>query len=99
MQILNFLAAKGCACYLYDENNILTVIKNSKITLKARNNGYISVFACGDRAEGVTISGLKYVVNDVILTNDFPIGVSNEFVGNDAEISVRNGMLLITTEF
>jgi thiamine pyrophosphokinase len=49
----------------------------------------------GDTARGVSIRGAKYCVEDVKLTNNFPLGVSNSFTGKDAEISVKEGKLLI----
>ena len=39
----------------------------------------------------------KYELSDVELTNDFPIGVSNEFAGKPVEITVKKGALLIIT--
>ena len=52
-------------------------------------------WALGDRAEGVTITGAKYEIENAVLTNDFPIGVSNEFTGNDVTVEVEKGSLLI----
>jgi thiamine pyrophosphokinase len=34
-------------------------------------------------------------VENVTLRSDFPLGVSNEFVGKEAEITVKNGDLLL----
>lgn len=56
---------------------------------------YVSVFTYGENARGVCESGLKYEVENITLTNDFPIGVSNEFTGGQGRISVKEGMLLI----
>ena len=51
----------------------------------------------GERAQGVTLKGLKYELTDALITNSFPVGVSNEFIGKEAEITVRDGTLLILT--
>ena len=58
----------------------------------------LSVFAQGGAAEGVTIRNLKYNVEDARLTPDYALGVSNEFVGEEAEITVRDGALLLIWE-
>lgn len=81
--------------FLIGNDVILTSIRNSKITFPESYKGYVSVFANGKDAEGVSISGLKYNVKDITLTHSLSLGVSNEFVGERAEISVKNGDLLI----
>jgi len=53
------------------------------------------VFIAGDAATGVTLTGLKYPLNEATLTNDYPLGVSNEFTGVPAKIQVRKGTLII----
>jgi len=57
--------------------------------------GRISVFCLGDRAEGVTLTGLKYPLDNATLVCDHPLGVSNEFTGGPASVAVRNGTLII----
>lgn len=39
---------------------------------------YISVFPRGFMTSGVSLGGVKYPVSDFVLTDDFPLGVSNE---------------------
>ena len=34
---------------------------------------------------------MKYELNNYTLTNDFPIGISNEFIGEEALIRVEDG--------
>ena len=58
-------------------------------------SGYVSVFAHSERVEGVWLKGLKYELQDAVLTNSYPLGVSNELIGKEASISVKNGTLLI----
>ena len=53
----------------------------------------VSIHNLGKKAEGVTIKGLKYELTDAVLTNDFPIGISNEFIGKMGMISVKKGAL------
>lgn len=56
----------------------------------------VSVFCHGDRAEGVTLTGLAYPLSDAALTGDFPLGVSNRRLeGRPAAVAVRRGTLLI----
>lgn len=56
----------------------------------------VSVFCQGDRAEGVTLTGLAYPLSDAALTGDFPLGVSNRRLdGQPATVAVRRGTLLI----
>ena len=57
----------------------------------ARDAGYVSVFSHTSESAGVSIKGLKYSLEDAVLTNTFPLGVSNEFVDEVVEISVRSG--------
>lgn len=60
--------------------------------------GFISVFAFGGCAVGVTLTGLEYTLSDYTLCPDFPLGVSNKFKEATATISVREGSLLIMKE-
>lgn len=67
------------------------------LTLPDRPGGtLVSVFCHGDRAEGVTLTGLAYPLSDAALAGDFPLGVSNRRLeGRPATVSVRRGTLLI----
>lgn len=55
----------------------------------------VSVFSIGDRCAGVDLRGLKYPLTDAVITGDFPIGVSNEFTGTEAGISLKSGAMLV----
>ncbi len=95
LQLLSYMAKRGERGFLIGEDTIITAISDGKIKFPETNRGYISVFCFGDNADGVNIKGLKYECTDGSLKNDFPLGVSNEFTGKQAEISVKKGVLTI----
>lgn len=62
------------------------------------NIGYISVFPRGRTTYGVTLRGMKYPLTDYTLTDEFPVGVSNEqSEGLDSVISCKKGGLTVYT--
>ena len=97
-QTLQFLADHGAAGYLIGYTTMVTVVKNGKITFPAGLSGTISVFCMGPDAVGVTEKGLFYGLENGTLSSGFPLGVSNHFTGEAAEISVKNGSLLVLWE-
>lgn len=94
IQALLLIKHKGGNGLIVGRDFDIFVIENETFTLKARDKGTVSLFVLGDKAENVTIKGLYYEVENVELTNDYPIGVSNEFCGKEAVISVGNGALV-----
>ena len=97
-QTLQCLADHGAVGYLIGNTTMVTVVKNGKITFPAGCSGTVSVFCMGKDAEGVTETGLFYGIEDGVFTSGFPLGVSNHFTGKKAEISVKNGSLLVLWE-
>ena len=97
-QTLQYLADHGAVGYLIGNTTMVTVVKNGKLTFPAGCSGTVSVFCMGQDAEGVTETGLFYGIEDGVFTSGFPLGVSNHFTGGKAEISVKNGSLLVLWE-
>lgn len=95
ISLLLSMAEEGCRGRMISEREVYTVIKNGSITIEGEAGAYLSVFAIGGIAEGVTLEGLDYEVKSIALTPDFPLGVSNKFTENVAKISVKSGALLI----
>jgi len=97
LQILEYIANRDARGSLIGHDIFITVIKNTKVqfTPDSKRNSTVSIFCAGDRAEGVTLKGLKYPLTDAILTSDNPIGISNETAGQPASISVKKGALII----
>ncbi|MBP1550751.1 MAG: thiamine diphosphokinase [Oscillospiraceae bacterium] len=97
IQMLKFLAQNGVNAQIMDKNSCYTVIKDGKIELPAKDNCYFSVFSLDEKCTGVSETGGFYEIENAELTNDYPIGVSNEFIGKPVTISVKKGSLLIIT--
>lgn len=94
IQCLCYLKNNGAEGIILEKGLSITVIKEEKVSFESRGKGYLSLFSLGERAEGVTITGMKYPLNKALLTNDYPIGISNEFIGEESTVEVRKGMLL-----
>lgn len=95
IQHLAYLAEHGARGYLYGSESVMTVIRNGSMSFPADAAGYVSVFAYGNEAKGVDLSGLKYSLKNATLDHSYPLGVSNEFMGKEACVSVKEGKLLI----
>ena len=92
---MNFILKSGAQVTVID-NNVKLYITNDNLTIPMpRYDCHLSVFPIGEMAEGVDISGAKYTLNNATLTNDFPLGVSNEFSDNAVTVNVKSGTLLI----
>lgn len=102
IQCLLYLLNRGARGVIYGDDVTVMLIKNERISFiggSMKNGKRISVFAFGGDAHGVSEKGLKYVLDNVTVKQEFPIGVSNEFTDEDALIEVQNGMLLICSEY
>ena len=95
IQLISDLSEKGYSAFLYGEGYCITAVTNGSIAIKGESGRYISVFSASDISEGVTLKNLKYTLSDGELRNTFPLGVSNEFTGENAELSVKKGTLII----
>ena len=98
LQLLGSLAERGCDAALLDPRCTVRALHNGVLRLPAQASGFVSVFALDDLCAGVTIRGLKYTLENAELRNRFALGVSNECIGEEAEISVASGTLLIVIE-
>lgn len=96
--LLLFIAERGETARLYGRDEVALIVRNGATRVCGDAGDRISVFAFGGSAVGVDIRGLYYTLSDATLTPSFPLGVSNEFTCDDAEISVKDGALLVIYE-
>jgi thiamine pyrophosphokinase len=98
LQSLDWLTAQGAQGFLAGEKTVATAIRDSSLTFPPSMSGGLSVFCNSGIAEGVNLSGVKYPLEDASLSNCFPLGVSNQFLGQTARVTVREGSLLLLWE-
>lgn len=94
-QTLSFLRKNSARGYLIGREHIITVIENETAVFPATATGVLSVFCLGRDCAGVTVKGLQYTLQSGNLTADFPLGVSNHFIGEEGQITVLDGKLLL----
>lgn len=95
MQCLVFLSRQGKRGFLYGGGYTVTAATDGGVSFPESASGTVSVFAAGDRAEGVSETGLKYSLENASVRNDFPVGVSNSFTGRRSRIFVEKGTVFV----
>ena len=95
LQALLYLSQMNKKAYIIDSDIKIIAITNGFAIIPKLDNAYFSVFSFGEIAKGVTIENAKYTLSNAEIKNNFPIGVSNEFLDNDARVAVEDGSLLI----
>jgi len=98
IQIMVNIAKRGARGLLLGQDVFVTAISDGAAGFKPEASGYISVFSAGGREEGVTLTGLKYPLDNAVVTGDYPLGARNEFTGEAATVAVRAGTLVIIWE-
>ena len=94
IQCLIYLKNRGATGYLVDGTGMMLIIKNEAVHFQAGLEGYLSLFSLVEESRGITIEGMKYSLEHAVIRNDFPVGISNEFIGEAAAIAVEDGTLV-----
>ena len=96
--LLIYAKDEGRSVKMFGDGYYCFALKNEKTRLIGKELMHLSVFAFGGDAHGVSLKGLEYCADDATLSPLFPLGVSNRFTTDPAEIEVRNGRLLVMVE-
>lgn len=91
------LSRRGVSPVFFGNTTNFTAVTNGKLRFNGAT-GRVSVFCFGDTASGVTLKGFEYNLDNAALEPFIPLGVSNSFNGNESEISVENGTLVVMWE-
>jgi thiamine pyrophosphokinase len=96
LQLLGGLSRRGAQGRMVCESCDVYAVTDAVLPLPEKEKGtVVSVFCHGEQARGVTLSGLRYPLTRALLTCDHPLGVSNEFTGAQATVTVERGTLLV----
>ena len=100
IQLLVYLSKQGATGILYGAETAVRAVSGGSIVL-GKDSSYniagntISVFALDRHCHNVTITGLKWELTGADLYNSDPKGISNEFTGKRAVVSVTKGSLAV----
>ncbi|MCQ2520190.1 MAG: thiamine diphosphokinase [Lachnospiraceae bacterium] len=110
IQTMGYVAANGGVCEFMDETNHIRTLsagyaKDSKagskscasLSIPSRNGYALSLLSLTDRCEGLCIKGAKYNVENITLTNTFPLGHGNHWESDEITVSITSGILLVIT--
>lgn len=95
IQLVASLAQNKKRAYIRNGAQVITAVRNGSLCFDSSYKGYVSVFSHSDKCEGVCLKGLKYPLENAVLSNSFPLGVSNEFLGVESEIIIGKGTAIV----
>lgn len=95
LQCLYDCSLRGEEAWLADACNRVTVLLPGRYMLPQMPGRKLSLLAYSPEVTGVQLRGTLWELNDAVLTNRFPLGVSNEITSERAELSFQSGALLM----
>jgi thiamine pyrophosphokinase len=96
--LLIYGKSRGHSIKIVGERCDIFAIKNESVSVHGAPSAHFSAFAYGGCAKGVTIRGLEYEAENITLTPDFPLAVSNRFTDSHGYIEVKDGTLILMVE-
>ena len=111
IQVLSFLTDLECKSEIITDSERLLMIDGELVSavhepkpvvplvISESPGTKFSVFSYAERSSGVYIKNAKYELAEAVLTQSYPLGVSNEFINNEpVTISLKYGRLLIIVQ-
>ena len=95
LSILLFLNSFGKPAVIADDYSEMEIVSDTPVYVSDRYP-YFSLLAISGTAEGITVKGARYPLEEGVITCSYQYGVSNEVLpGQKAEVSVKKGKLLL----
>lgn len=95
IHILKQALDKNIKAKIVNEKNEIELINKEIIIKKDDNYKYVSIIPLTTNVTGITIEGMKYIINDYTLSIGDSLGVSNEQIDKKAKISIKTGILVV----
>lgn len=95
IQSMNYVTNKKGLCEIISDNEHMIAFSGPEISIPSKEDYSLSIFSMSDICEGVCIYGAGYNVENITLTNTFPIGLSNYWENDNVKIKISSGILLI----
>lgn len=92
--MLIWLMKRGVRGIIINEHNEIHVL-DRYILLEGKPGDRLSLLPITPKIDGIFTTGLKYALENGELVYDQPRGISNEFIANEAQIVIRDGMLMV----
>jgi thiamine pyrophosphokinase len=95
INVLKIALDNNIKAQIINEHNEIELINNELIIEKNNLYKYISIMPLTTQVEGITITGMKYPLENYTLTIGNSLGVSNEQIEKTAKIKVKDGILIV----
>lgn len=95
MQTLLYIYRHNVDAVMIDEKNIIRLAESGSHKIPRIAGRKLSVLAFSGELTGVTLTGVKYPLDNAVMCSDFPLGVSNEFADEFAVLTIKSGTALI----
>lgn len=95
IHVLKIALDKNIQIKIINEKNEIKLINKDTEVYKDDRYKYLSLIPLTTKVEGVTLKGLKYLLDNATLYVGDSIGVSNEQLEDIAEIKMKNGILIL----
>lgn len=96
LHLLGAAMKQGVVCRMVDENNRIRMIcQGMSLRREEQYGNYVSLFPFTPQVKGLTLTGFQYPLKEYTLECYHSLGVSNEIIAEEAEISFQEGVLLV----
>lgn len=96
IHLLGMAMERDCECSMVDSYNRICMLRQGiRIKKQQQYGDYVSLFPFTPEVKNLTLTGFKYPLQNYELKCYHSLGVSNEIVEEEAEISFEDGVLLM----